>query len=445
MSQPKPSSYHSLSTTMGQGKTLGVLSHPLPAGMRDLLPAEAEAQGRLSSRVLRVFDVHGYQQVSLPAFEYADVLERGLGMVDPATLLRFVEPETGEVVALRPDMTPQVARLVATRLAERPGPARISYRGSVLRRQHERARHDQQMLQAGIELVGAKGVAADLEVISVCILAVKNAGLGRFVLDLGHGGIAQSLLARLSQEARTHLLDALSLKDGAELARRARELGLAPELYKAVTSLVQLSGGVDVFERARSSLANTAAWTSVEELRQLYHALVEMMGSDDVPPIVVDLGETRAAAYYTGPTFQILAEGPGRPVASGGRYDALYGAFGVDRPAAGGAIQLDHLRWALGQPDRLWRVRAVVAIEDDSPEESAAVRAILALLRQAQIPSVSCPRREALDYARAWRYSHLVRSTAGRTAAHVVQLSGEQELDLGDAPLDELVTKLSAS
>lgn len=411
--------------------------------MRDLLPAEAEAQGRLSSQVLRTFDLHGYQQVSLPAFEYADVLERGLGNIDPASLLRFVEPETGEVVALRPDMTPQVARLVATRLTLRPIPARLCYRGSVLKRQHERARHDQQMLQAGIELVGASGVAADLEVISVCIFAVKNAGLKSFVLDLGHGGIAQALLGDLTPELRERILEALSLKDGAVLSRRCKEANLTPELFSAVTALVHLSGAEDVFERARASLEGSAAWPQVQELRVLYEELVALLGTEDERPrIVVDLGETRSAAYYTGPTFQILAEGPGRPVASGGRYDALYGAFGADRPAAGGAIQLDHLRWALGEQDELWRVRAIVVVNNESKSELDAARKILERLRMAGIPCISCARSEALDYARGWRYSHLLCATEDRLSVSVVQLSADQQLDLGSAPLDEFTTKL---
>ena len=106
--------------------------------MRDLLPEEAEIQGRLLSRAVSSFELHGYQRVTLPAFEYAEVLERGLGAIEPSSILRFVEPDTGEVVALRPDVTPQVARLIATRLADHPVPMRLAYRGSVLRRQHER-------------------------------------------------------------------------------------------------------------------------------------------------------------------------------------------------------------------------------------------------------------------------------------------------------------------
>src|SRR5580658_2406238 len=101
------------------------LEHPLPAGMRDLLPEEAAARRDLARTMLDRFALHGYALVTLPVFEFAEVLERGLGTLDSAEVLRFVEPESGEVAALRPDMTPQIARMVATRLRERPPPFRL--------------------------------------------------------------------------------------------------------------------------------------------------------------------------------------------------------------------------------------------------------------------------------------------------------------------------------
>lgn len=417
--------------------------------MRDLLPAEAEAQGRLAAGVLRTFDLHGYQRVSLPAFEYADVLERGLGMIEPTSVLRFVEPETGEVVALRPDMTPQVARLVSTRLSELKGPVRVCYRGSVLRRQHERARHDQQMLQAGIELVGGKGPDADLEVISVCTKAVREQGLTSYVLDLGHGGIATALLDGVPVEARADLIESLSLKDGAELSRRAALLGLEPRLEKGLVALVHLQGGEEVFERARDALEQTPAWPHVEELKRLYLAVV---AAQVAKTIVVDLGETRGAAYYTGPTFQILAEGPGQAVASGGRYDALYGLFGSERPALGGAIQLDHLRWALGSKSDVKRIRAVIVDPGaESPLLEAAHQAA-ATLRGAGISCVFSPEVDALDYAEAWRYSHIVRSLAQAIPFRVSRVDNPsaptgsapslKETDLGLCSLEQLVKQL---
>jgi len=407
--------------------------------MRDLLPAEAEAQGRLASCALRAFELHGFQQVSVPAFEYADVLERGLGMIEPHSILRFVEPETGEVVALRPDMTPQVARLVSTRLTECPGPVRLSYRGSVLRRQHERARHDQQMLQAGIELVGVSGVEADLEVIGVCTKAVREAGLNEYVLDLGHGGIASALLSETPDPLRADLIECLSLKDGFELKRRAEKGALDESLKEALVSLVGLQGGAEVFSKARASLEKTAAWKHVEQLQELYEAILAAGLADTV---VVDLGETRAAAYYTGPTFQILAEGPGQAVASGGRYDDLYGLFGAPRPALGGAIQLDHLRWALGESSESGPIRVLVTADGSNEAAKTSANEALSLLRDAGIVCVLGAKSGALDYARAWRYSHVAFGAADGSGFSLVRIDGENETDLGSTTPDQLVTKL---
>ena len=113
--------------------------------MRDLLPEEARRRRVLGRRVLAHFALHGYQLVTPPAFEFAEVLERGLGTLDPSDVLRFVEPESGEVAALRPDMTPQIARMVATRLEHEPRPIRLCYEGTVVRRRQGRARRHRQV------------------------------------------------------------------------------------------------------------------------------------------------------------------------------------------------------------------------------------------------------------------------------------------------------------
>src|SRR5690606_5556749 len=132
------------------------MSFPLapPSGMRDLLPPEAAARSWLSRRVTQVFEAWGYELVTTPPFEHAEVIERGLETVDRRDLLRFVEPESGEVALLRPDITPQIARIVATRLADRPPPFRLCYAGSVIRQRRGRARKQRQIVQAGVEHVG---------------------------------------------------------------------------------------------------------------------------------------------------------------------------------------------------------------------------------------------------------------------------------------------------
>jgi ATP phosphoribosyltransferase regulatory subunit len=105
----------------------------LPSGVRDFLPRAAARRRSLASGVMDVFEAWGYARIITPVFEVADVLERGLGHDARAAAIRFVEPGTGEIVALRPDITPQIARVVATRLAEIEGPIRLCYEGAVHR------------------------------------------------------------------------------------------------------------------------------------------------------------------------------------------------------------------------------------------------------------------------------------------------------------------------
>src|ERR1700742_2411102 len=158
------------------------LEHPLPAGMRDLLPDEAASRRALAHAVLDRFTLHGYSLVTLPVFEFAEVLERGLGTLDPTDVLRFVEPESGEVAALRPDMTPEIARMGATRRRERPPPFRLGYEGTVLRRRSGRARKHRQIPQAGVELAGVAAPNGDLELIALAVDALRASGLERFTI-----------------------------------------------------------------------------------------------------------------------------------------------------------------------------------------------------------------------------------------------------------------------
>src|SRR5580693_3440326 len=195
------------------------LEHPLPAGMRDLLPEEAAMRRSLARSVLDCFALHGYALVTPPVFEFAEVLERGLGALDPADVLRFVEPESGEVAALRPDMTPQIARMVATRLGREPRPIRLCYEGTIVRRRQGRARRHRQVPQAGVELYGAPGAEGDLEALELCASVVADLGLSSAVIDLGHASIARALLEPLPSPLAAEVSDALGQKDGARVER----------------------------------------------------------------------------------------------------------------------------------------------------------------------------------------------------------------------------------
>ena len=193
----------------------------LPSGVRDFLPRAAARRRALAEAVLEVFEAWGYARIITPAFECADVLERGLGDDARATAIRFVEPGTGEVVALRPDITPQIARVVATRMGDVKGPIRLCYEGAVTRLATEGGQRE--ILQAGIELVASGAPAGDAEVLAVAGAALVAAQLPEIRLDIGHVAPARFVLDAAGAE-KGKLAAALARKDRAALRAVARAM-----------------------------------------------------------------------------------------------------------------------------------------------------------------------------------------------------------------------------
>jgi ATP phosphoribosyltransferase regulatory subunit len=186
-----------------------------------------------------------------------------------------------------------------------------------------------------------------------------------------------------------------------------------------------LYGGHDVWSRADRVLAGTSAERPSRELRALYDAAV---AAELWPNVVVDLGETWNFAYYTGMLFQVLAEGPGEAVGSGGRYDSLFDRFGSARPAAGFAIDLGNLVWALDRAGQSGEPRAKILVAP-KPGEQAFAAALLAELRGRGISCAEGELATGRDYARAWRYSHLVEASANGSTLTVLDTGTTHPMD----------------
>ena len=375
--------------------------------MRDLLPEEAGARRALARAVLDRFALHGYALVTPPVFEFAEVLERGLETLDSGNVLRFVEPESGEVAALRPDMTPQIARIIATRLRGRPPPFRLGYEGTVLRRRSGRARTQRQIPQAGVELAGVAGPEGDLELLELAVDAVRATGLEHFTLDIGDAGIVRALLDDLPAERRALLSEAISRKDDAEIAQACEAEGAVQA--DALRALPWLHGSRDALVEGVGRLAKTPAAAAARRLQALFEA-AEARGFGE--HLTADLGEVRRFAYYTGTVFHGYAAGTGDAVVSGGRYDELLGRFGWDLPAAGFALDLDRVGEALG-------AARVVA---ERPERAVVVGPAgdprIADLRARGIPAVAhADRAGALAWARAWGFTHVLDASGWVDAA----------------------------
>ena len=357
--------------------------------------------------LIDTFDLYGYQRVTTPPFEYADVIERGLETKDGRDLVRFVEPDTGEVALLRPDITPQVARIIATRLQDRPSPWRLCYEGTVVRRRRGRARRQQQVLQCGIECVGMKAPEADAEVIEVAIQACERVGLREFLVELAQVKIGAEVLDHVPENARGAVVEALAAKDSELLEALLREAGVITKERNRLRALCNLYGDRFVLREARKRLHNEAARRALDDLERVVDRLEELELGDRIG---IDLSDLRRQHYYTGVSMTLLAHGPGEPLGVGGRYDHLLERFGSAAPATGFAFDVDNVLWALAAagvlPGEALPLRAVVA-----GGAGARRRTEAGLWRELGVRVSVLPARKidaAKRYAKAWSCDLLV-------------------------------------
>jgi ATP phosphoribosyltransferase regulatory subunit len=325
---------------MSKGPTLR-----LPTGMRDFAPRAAASRRRIAETLLEVFERWGFARVITPAFEYEETLALGLGGAGRAAAIRFVEPSSGQVVALRPDITPQIARLIATRFRDEPGAVRLSYEGTVVRL--ERAGKGQrELIQAGVELAGVGSPAGDVEVIALGVAALRAAGLPRPTIDLGHLGLAREVMEalRLPETVVAEARRRIAKRDATGLEELLREARGPAAAVKFAALLPELAGSPSVLARAAKSAPTPGIKRALADLRAIVDS-VDARGVD--ARLHVELGEVRGFDYYTGVRFQAFVPGAPDAVLAGGRYDDLLARYGRPSPAVGFAIDVEAAAGAL--------------------------------------------------------------------------------------------------
>jgi ATP phosphoribosyltransferase regulatory subunit len=309
---------------------------PIPPGALDLAGDAVRRRRTLQGRMLEHLAAAGYEEIIPPTFEYAEVFVRaGGGAADVADrLIRFLDLD-GKLLALRYDFTASVARLAATKLADRPTPLRLSYAGKVFRQDPEReGRRPREILQVGGELLGDPGVGADVEVLRLALALVGSAGVAEFQLNLGHVGALAPTLAALAPEERSVVRRLIDRKDAAGLA------AAAPGVLTALPFIIGRREALD--QAARVMGAAPEATAAIARLKAIDAALSE----SERRHVVYDFGEVRGLDYYTGIHFEMFIAGAGSAVGAGGRYDDLVGRFGRPLPAVGLALDLDALATA---------------------------------------------------------------------------------------------------
>lgn len=306
-----------------------------PEGTRDRLFTECLERRRVQSALVELFRRRGYTEVITPEVEFYDLFVQSGNPIPQEAMLKIID-RSGKIMVMRPDCTAPIARVAATKLRHLPLPQRLYYDQTVFRDRLAHAGGSREIAQCGVEMIGAVGEKADLEMVAMAADALRACGLEQFHIELGHAGFYRALAGRMQMgpEELERLRTAIEGKNFAllnDLLEPYRE----EEAYAALGRLPYLFGGVEVLDEAEK-LAGPCE--SLDYLRRLQ---TELSAAGYGDRIRFDLGLVHQLDYYTGVVFRGYAQGAGAPVLSGGRYDGLMEQFGRKAEATGFAVDVD--------------------------------------------------------------------------------------------------------
>jgi ATP phosphoribosyltransferase regulatory subunit len=369
----------------------------LPAGLSDLLPPDAAFEAAVVDRLAAAFEANGYERVKPPLIEFETSLLAGAGAAMAEHTFRLMDPVSQRMMGVRADMTPQVARIAATRLKNAPRPLRLSYAGQVLRVRGSELKPARQLGQAGVELIGASDSAADAEVILLAAEALDELGIERPTVDLNLPTLVPAAARAKGFEgaALAELVAALDRRDSAAVAKLAgRHAKFFGSLQRAAGPAPKALAALEAIELPAPAAAERAKLVAVvARLRAGMPRLA--LGIDPV--------EHRGFEYHDGVGFSIFAGRAQSELGRGGRYMS-----GEGEPSTGFTLYLDALIQALPAP----RPRPRIYLPRDT------ARGVGARLRRAGWVTLAgfAAAAEARTEARRLGCSHLWR---GRRAERV--------------------------
>jgi ATP phosphoribosyltransferase regulatory subunit len=343
----------------------------LPRGFRDILPTEARELHAIERTLMNAFAQYGYVPLEPPTVEFAE----SAVTVDERRTVRFLDRD-GRLLALRPDVTTAVARVVAQRYRAAEAALRLAYFTPIFREEASMRGSEREYDQAGVELIGDQTLRADAEVIELLADALARCGLLGADIDIGHVGFVDGFLAELPAEARAAASAAARSGDLVGTVALARQAGMsAPRITALQRGLRHRSADLAA-ARADAPESSQRALDTLDALRPLLAAA----GAGGA--IRFDLGYIPALPYYTGVVFQVTVADLGFPIATGGRYDGLLAKFGADRAATGFGIAVPHLHQAILAAG--WRTpdeRPLLVLLPDAADGAATLRVAAALRR----------------------------------------------------------------
>ncbi len=371
-----------------------------PEGTKDLLFEECLANRTVSSILGNVFSHRGFHEVLTPGIEFYDLFSEEKSGI-PMEYMFKMSDSKGRLMVVRPDSTLPIARMVTTRLKNERHPIRLYYNQRVYRYNPGLTGRSNEVMQTGIELIGASGKRADLETITTAVEALSKC-IPDFRIELGNAAFFQILSKSLpvNEDEREEIRTLIESKNYSALNTVLDSLEQT-QAVNVIRKLPRLFGGIEVLDEAYKMCDNPLALKRLDYLREIYNDLKKMGLGDR---LIIDLGLVQRNDYYSDIVFSGYVMGSGEPVLIGGRYDRLLDNFDAPAPAVGFGINVDSLaRVMMNRGNIPEKKRADLLVHSKLGYEIEAIRYTSALYEANVLGenSVFETVEEALEYARA--------------------------------------------
>jgi histidyl-tRNA synthetase len=404
--------------------------------MRDFLPEEAKMMRYIESKARKIAELYGYKEIITPVVESYELLAAKAGEEVRLRMYAFKDLG-GRMVALRPEFTPSVARLVATTLRNEPRPFRLFCVGSLYRYDEPQKGRYREFWQSNFELMGSSKPEADAEIIMLTNDLMRSVGLKNFVFKVGHVGVLRGILSQENVEEKTvnTIMQLMDKKEYDEAIRLVKDAGVSEKCMETIGGLIELKGG-NVSEIIKKMLEYVNGYDkAVEAVENLQEILGLVSKSKCKIDTTIDAGFARGLEYYTGIIFEVYVPELDKALGGGGRYDKLIELFGGEStPAVGIAHGIDRIMLAMQK--------------QNVPVETAEEKRVVVI-----------PTKEELK-AEALKISHILRSIGipvevevmGRKVSKALEdadrrrmdyaiIVGEKELKEGAVVLRDLVKR----
>lgn len=344
-----------------------------PEGVRDIYNIECGKKLALENRLHKVLQLYGYHDIQTPTFEYFDVFRKEIGTISSKELYKFFDRD-GNTLALRPDITPSIARAAATLFGDEELPIRLCYTGNTFINHSSYRGRLKETTQMGAELIGVDSIEADAEMLAMVIDCMLTIGLRDFQLSVGNIDYFQCLIedAALNEEQQERVRELINNRNYFGVEEFLEDIQVRRSSKEAFVALGELYGGFEVLAKAKNHAPNSKAIMAVKRLELIYDIL-KVYGVEEY--INFDFSMNGTYGYYTGIIFRGYTFGTGDAIVKGGRYDHLLEKFGKQSPSIGFVFVIDELMNALvRQKVRISYSRKNTLIVYDEGKQKAAIK-----------------------------------------------------------------------